>query len=184
MKKTLSVLLCAVLCACTLSTAAPAFAKAVADAEKTMLIVELEGENALEMLGEGMTLQSALRPIDAERKNAVQAIESVSGKAEVTYTYTHVLNGVAVEAARADAAKIERLDGVRAVYDVGGVKARGRRIADRDAESRVQEHIPVVVGVARGGDLILRDSEPLGQPSDGSRLGGVGVHKFHEMRRG
>ena len=51
MKKTLSVLLCAVLCACTLSAAAPAFAKAVADAEKTMLIVELEGENALEMLG-------------------------------------------------------------------------------------------------------------------------------------
>ena len=88
MKKALSVLLCAVLCACTLSAAAPAFAKAVADAEKTMLIVELEGENALEMLGEGMTLQSALRPIDAERKNAVQAIESFSGKAEVTYTYT------------------------------------------------------------------------------------------------
>lgn len=128
MKKTLSVLLCAVLCACTLSTAAPAFAKAVADAEKTMLIVELEGENALEMLGEGMTLQSALRPIDAERKNAVQAIESVSGKAEVTYTYTHVLNGVAVEAARADAAKIERLDGVRAVYDVGGVKVRAESV--------------------------------------------------------
>ncbi len=128
MKKILSVLLCAVLCACTLSTAAPAFAKAVADAEKTMLIVELEGENALEMLGEGMTLQSALRPIDAERKNAVQAIESVSRKAEVTYTYTHVLNGVAVEAARADAAKIERLDGVRAVYDVGGVKVRAESV--------------------------------------------------------
>ena len=124
MKKLLSVLLCAVLCLGVLSVSAPALAQAAADAEKTTLVVELEGENALRALNEGLSLKKALGSIDAERKNAVQAIESVAKDAEVAYTYTHVLNGVAVEAAKGDIARIKRLDGVRAVYDVGGVKAQ------------------------------------------------------------
>ena len=130
MKKVLSVLLCAVLCIGMLSVSAPVFAKKAAEAEKTTLIVELEGENALELLGEGLTLKSALRPIDTERRNAVQAIESVAKGADVTYTYTHVLNGVAIEATKGDAARIEKLDGVRAVYDVGGVKAQVESIPE------------------------------------------------------
>ncbi len=124
MKKLLSVLLCAALCFGALSVSVPALAQKAAAAEKTTLIVELEGENALDALGEGLTLKKALRPIDAERRHAVQAIGSVAKGAEVTYTYTHVLNGVAVEASKADAERIADLDGVRAVYDVGGVKAR------------------------------------------------------------
>lgn len=124
MKKLLSVVLCAVLCIGTLSMTAPALAQAVADAEKTTLIVELEGENALQALNEGLSLKKALSPIDAERRNAVQAIESVAKDAEVAYTYTHVLNGVAIEATKGDIARIEKLDGIRAVYDVGGVKAQ------------------------------------------------------------
>ena len=124
MKKILSVLLCAVLCIGVLSVSAPALAQAAAAADKTTLVVELEGENALRALNEGLSLKKALGSIDAERKNAVQAIESVAKDAEVAYTDTHVLNGVAVEAAKGDIAKIKRLDGVRAVYDVGGVKAQ------------------------------------------------------------
>ena len=124
MKKVLSILLCTVLCAGMLGISAPALAQKAADKQKTTLIVELDGENALERLGEGLTLAKALRPIAAERKHTVQAIESVAKGAEVTYTYTHVLNGVAIEASKGDAAKIEKLDGVRAVYDVGGVKAQ------------------------------------------------------------
>ena len=124
MKKIVSVLLCVLLCAATVSVSAPALAAMAYDAEKTTLIVELEGGNALDALREGLPLQKALPPIENGRKNAVQEIGSVAKDAQVTYTYTHVLNGVAVEAARGDAAKIEKLDGVRAVYDVGGVRAR------------------------------------------------------------
>ena len=124
MKKVLSVLLCIALCAGLLSVSAPALSKQIADAEKTTLIVELDGDNALKAMNEGLPLKKALRPIDDGRKNAVQAIESAVRTAEVTYTYTHVLNGVAIEATKGDAEKISRLDGVHAVYDVGGVKAQ------------------------------------------------------------
>ncbi|MCR4615822.1 MAG: S8 family serine peptidase [Clostridiales bacterium] len=124
MKKTLSVLLSVLLLIGTLSVCAPALAKKAADVQKTTFIVELKGENALEALNEGLTLQNALDPINANRKNAVQAIESVSKNAKVVYTYTHVLNGIAVEASKGDEEKIRDLNGVKAVYDVGSVKVR------------------------------------------------------------
>ncbi len=130
MKKFLSALICVLLLMGTLSAGAPALAQKAAAGAKTIFIVELEGKSVLEAVNEGQTVQNALKPVNARRKNAVQAIESVSKGAKVEYTYTHLLNGVAVEAAKGDKVKLEELPGVRAVYDAGGVKARVEKVPE------------------------------------------------------
>ena len=112
MRKIVSVCLAIVLCMGACSVGSTAFAAQVRRAEKTMLIVELDGD-----VGQnGVAAQS-----QATRRT-LHAVQEAAHGAEPVYTYSRVLNAVAIETAAGDADTIAQLDGVQAVYDVGGVK--------------------------------------------------------------
>ena len=112
MRKTLSVFLAIVMCLRAGSVGWTAFAAQVRRAEKTTLIVEFDGD-----AGQGGVAAQS----EATRRT-LHAMQEAAHGAEPVYTYSRVLNAVAIETAAGDADTIAQLDGVQAVYDVGGVK--------------------------------------------------------------
>ncbi|MBQ7542633.1 MAG: S8 family serine peptidase [Clostridia bacterium] len=116
MKKVLSVFLAFAMCVGLFCLCMPALAAKAQASEKTTLIVEFSDETALNN-ADGVYAQTAAR------KNAVQEVRAAASGAKPVYTYTHVLNGCAIEASKGDAEALRQLDCVQAVYDVGSVKA-------------------------------------------------------------
>lgn len=113
MRKTLSVFLAIVMCMSACSVGWTAFAAQVRRAEKTTLIVEFDGDAG----------QNSVAAQSETTRRAMHAVQEAAHGAEPVYTYSRVLNAVAIKTAAGDADTIARIDGVQAVYDVGGVKA-------------------------------------------------------------
>ena len=112
MKKILSVCLAVILCLSACTAGLSAIAANTQRMKKTMFIVEFDGDAG----------QKSVAAQAESTRRTMRAVQSAAHGAEPVYTYTSVLNAVAIEAPGGDAEAIAQLDGVQAVYDVGGVK--------------------------------------------------------------
>ena len=113
MKKVLSVLLSVCLLIGCGTVCMPVFAAAKAANVKTFVVIEADG---------GGTLGGqAQKDVVSAQRDLLQQVDDTAD-VSVLYTYTSVLNGVAAEVRKGDLDAIRALDGVRAVYEISGVR--------------------------------------------------------------
>ena len=138
MKKGLAILTAICLCLSSVSVCASAVSAMAEGRQKTTIFVQFEGDPVLMGEAKGLSEKSAIAQMAKAQKHAMQSVENAAGSAEVLYTYTHALSGVAMEATKRDAAVLRDTEGVVNVVDLGGVRPiraaaeRGEPIASGD----------------------------------------------------
>ena len=122
MKKGLAILTAICLCLSSVSVCASAVSAMAEGRQKTTIFVQFEGDPVLIGEAKGLSEKSAAAQTAKAQKHAMQNVENAAGSAEVLYTYTHALSGVAMEATKRDAAVLRDTEGVVNVVDLGGVR--------------------------------------------------------------
>ncbi len=133
MKKLLAVLMTVCLCLGSAGVCASAVSAMAESRQKTTLFVQFEGDPVLQSEVKGLSEETAIKQTEETQKNAIQSVQSAVDSTEVLYTYTHALNGIAVEATKRDAAVLRDTPGVAKVIDLSGVHPVREAVAQGDA---------------------------------------------------
>lgn len=122
MKKSIAIIVAALIAVLSVSVCMPAFADYAADlaegSEKTVLFVEFEEDAVLQS---ACTEEEALELIEDGREEPLEKLERIVDDFDVDYSYTNVVNGIAFEAEKKEIKKIEKIDGVLNVVELGYV---------------------------------------------------------------